>query len=392
MRIFPITSNRINATKTHLDFLNQQCNALLQFKNQFCPGFKILNETPIYYTYEELIEKGILKLAKLPVENELLTDAIIVVASKLKYGEGIINTLPYSNVYIFYETEDRLNAAPYSIIDDVVQIPQEALSEEHEEYKLGSLYINSPTTQYVLLSHNETENATAKLSRGGSGEWLNDESLVLRKFKPNRETVRFSDSSSQYANISLYEFGASSYIVSRYANENNEENITNEEVRRSFLIARLARGGGYYKFAYTSLLDPNTGKDELGANFEYTPEATDTMGLSYIIDGDPRQKRFIAPKVYGLFSPNTSSAKVLSFILSEDNESIFEITTSHKGVWSGNNLLNHEFYLDNNEGRESFIVDDIRTRGVSNINKVATPSYQVDFSNSYGFTPLFILW
>lgn len=408
MRLLPTTSNRPNASLTHLDFLNQQCDALMQFKYQFHPGFKIFNESPVYYTYEELLDKGVLMLAKLPNNNEELADALIVVAPKLGYGEGVINSFHYNNVYIYYGDAKNLSKPPYAIVNNIVQIPTTALPGQSSTFTKGKLYIQKEgQLSKLILSYDTRDEPQGDLffTYNNDKNTITNDSIVLRTYHPNRETVGFEDIVQKDApeDGTLHELEASSYIISRYVNEkglsyneNNPNQKTHHDIDQArdagnYIIARLARGGGYYQFAYTAF-EKEGGGSGIGAQFNYIPEATDSMGLNYVIDGDPRQKRFISTSSYSLFAPKVKSATALAFITSESNESIFQITTPHKGVWSGNNLINHEFYIRSETSCESFIVDDLRTKGVTNIDKTATPSYQVDFNNNYELTPLFILW
>lgn len=97
MRIFPLTSKNINAQQSHFRFLNQQCNALIQHQDQFNPEYKILNDQYIYYTYEELVEKKIIKPVK---QND--HPAIVVLVENLKYGEGLINNFTTNYVYVYF--------------------------------------------------------------------------------------------------------------------------------------------------------------------------------------------------------------------------------------------------------------------------------------------------
>lgn len=396
MKIFPITSNRPNAAKKHFDFFNQQCNSLMQFKHQFQPGFKILNESPVIYTYEELVNKGVLKKAKLPHSSSKV-DSLIVVASKLSYGEGVINTFPYTHVYVFFGEPESLSQPPYSIVDDVVQIPASVLPGEEAAFTKSQLYLNNQ----LIFTDSDNAEGTLQLYRDSNNQVLNKENLLLKKYSPNYKIYGFVDKISEEApsDSVLEELESSAYIISAYLNEkgyslNNENQLENLDLdtildKRNYLIARLARGGGYYVFSYTTFEEEN--ELVLGANFTYQPEATDVMGLKYVIDGDPRQKRFLAPVYYDLFIPKVSSATAISFIDS-DQEIISQIKTSNGGVWGGNNLLNHEFYLSTNNKVESFIADDVRNKKTAKLNKISTPAYQVDFNNNYGLTPIFVLW
>lgn len=395
MRIFPIASNRANAAKTHFQFLNQQCNALMQFKHQFHPGFKIFNDSPLYYTYEELFDRGVLKLAKLPNTEGSLPDALIVVTPKLEYGEGVINNFPYLNVYVFYGDEENLSKPPYSIVNGVVQIPANALFNRDDKKTKADLYIQPEnTTPQLILTHDEKEkNGTLWITHNQNTYEIKEQNLLIKKFLPNRATIHFTDihTDAELADGTLQELEPSAYIVSVYSNEKGWDNKTSldiEEARKksNFLVARFARGGGYYQFLYTTV------DGSIGALLQYIPEATDSMGLEYVIDGDPRQKRFIATSSYDLFLGGISSAETLSFVVDDSNKTLPQITTIHGGLWSGNNLINHDFYFNNGGSRESFIVDDCREKGVTKLKKVSTPSYMVNFQNNYGFTPIFILW
>ena len=396
MRIFPLISKNINAQQSHFRFLNQQCNALIQYQDQFNPEYKILNDQYIYYTYEELVEKKIIKPVK---QND--HSAIVVLVENLKYGEGLINNFTTNYVYVYFGNP--------SDWDDRDEIPESWLPDEATDLIFADLYMREPEGkdncifQYWAMANDaplslfeDSNTEILEFQKTCSLESTYPKLTIISFNNPKDDTATFNVVETQQA-PKLYLLPSSYYIVSQYNLETpvdkneNEEAITNHSNKKDYLITRLARGGGYYTFFY--FWDDE--EQQTYAKATYVPEATDELGLTYLIDADPRQKRFIAVGAYDQYN-GVKSASYPSFILDENNEIVIQITTPANGLWTGNNLINHEFLLsqvtNDKTHYETLFLDDTRERTSVNLHSTAAPAYKVEISQELPFIPLYNIW
>jgi hypothetical protein len=120
---------------------------------------------------------------------------------------------------------------------------------------------------------------------------LSSKDLRLQYAYPNSsKTISYSFYTAK-DNIGIFqEMPFSYYLISKIKLEASsglqyhDNYLFNEAIKsaQNYLFVRLSQGGGYYTYSLSSG----------GAYFEYQPQATDTLGLTYLLDFSLQQRRY----------------------------------------------------------------------------------------------------
>ena len=387
MKLFPLNRSFTNSISDYLGYLDQKISALNAYVYQFNPNWRVLNEVPTYYTHEELVQKGIIAPGVFRKPDGTSSRCLILFASKLKNREGLINNFGgYEAVWVCYGDPDNLKDIWGYTSRGYYTIPVEALPEERDSEKWESdLYLSVGSSNFLAFSMNSmTPDVWLSLStKSQTNTDINSNQLYLYSNYPRQISIVFSDGvadPSLTPNGKLQELPPSYYIFSIFSDEAGPEegksllNKAEYQDRRYYLFVRTSRGGGYYTWTFG--YNPDTKTQEGILNFQ--SQATDIVGLKYLLDSDFRQKRFYYEHTAW---PQANEKRFQAFYVDASYQTIFQIKTLAGGVWSGNNLLNHEFVAEMGSDIESVFTTDTKKQSVKSFNKTSIPTYEVDFEN-----------
>lgn len=380
MKIFPANSKYILSSYDYWGFLNTSVLGLTNYIKQFKPGWVVLNDSTPTYSHEELIKQNIIKpmriLKRIDKDDNgndlhIYEKALIVFPSNLKYNQGLINNFKgYDSVWIYYG--DPQNTLPWGY-----EIPKEALPEEgaiNIVKKARLLLQNKNTLPQIVLTALDGDITQGKLTFDPT-TWTTD-NLYLLYVTPTTGTIQLSTGYEiqKAPDGKLQKFYPSYYIFSSINKEGTD--VFNLRNKDNYRLVRNASGGGYYTWTF------------IGAQalVEFQNNATDVLGLKYLLDIDYRQKRFY------LSNPNITETQSIAYqsYTVIDGTPIFTIKAVGGGGWGGSNRLNHDFYNEyksNLEGSiygETIFIDEYRqisTESTKN-NDVAIPQYGVYFANN----------
>lgn len=387
MKLFPINQKyTANSTLNYLSFLNHQIEGRKNYIRQFNPTYSILNEIPVRYTQEQLFQRGILAPARLNGEP-----AIIIFAAKLQYGEGIINNFAgYSSVWVYYGNPD--NASGWKTgSPEFYDIPDEAVPDEVEtDTVLADFYLDT----YLVLSSESTPNASIFLN----SKPITSAELFLNTAYPKTTNIYFNNGvydDTKVVDGQMQKLPSSYYIISRLSNEEGKQGTTpvlSNEIykdRKNYLFARTARGGGYYTWLFG--YNPENKQQEGVCSF--IEQATDLVGLKYLLDADFRQKRFYS-SIYTKWEKGLTYKGFQSFFVNADDSLIFQIKTKSGSLWAGTNTLNHEFAKQFDDRVETLFLDDKKGSSTRSFKETAIPLYEVwaDGASLLSFDISIYLW
>lgn len=383
MKLIPINKQRTtNSIFNYLAFLNHQIEGRKQYIKQFTPNYTILNEPPVKYTQEQLFQKGILAPARLNGKTSL-----IIFSARLQYGEGLINNFSgYDSVWVYYGNPD--NASSWKVGDpEFYEIPDEAVPEEVEvDTYLVGLSLETKTIGDVMLDYllfSADSDIPANTSLNLNNKTLTSSELFLIKTYPKTTNLYFNTGvydSTKVIDGQMQKLPPSYYIISKFSNEIGKKTtplLSDSEYknRTNYLFARTARGGSYYSWTFGY----NPEADQQEGVCSFIEQATDLMGLRYLLDGDFRQKRFYST-VYSTWEKGLTHKGFQSFFINANDEMIFQIRTKGGSIWTGANMLNHEFSLVSETLSEIFIVDDYRKKETRSFKETAIPVYDISIT------------
>jgi hypothetical protein len=250
-----------------------------------------------------MVEQGFIRPVQLISQDELKSGLIIFAANFDKH-QGIINNFySFHKVYIFYgNPADFDREYSNNILDEDALIYKSVslqINDQNEEGHLIFSIDDEPVDGFIqLTTQSNTFNVNNKNLRLVDSLFSNTHHIEYIFYQNTKDIGLFQEIPISYYLISnnRFEFPQSSL-------EDQLQNIV-----KNYLVVRLAQGGGYYTY---SLTDYQTGV------FSYTPEAADSLGLTYLMDFSTIQKRYSMP---GDTTPLSGSQSISFLSFFYDNE------------------------------------------------------------------------